>query len=125
MSKLNEIVPPLELCKQIPDGEFADSVLGHHRYRIKNGKEHYEVIQRGNTHSLTDVQHPAPTLQEILEDLTKLCVTPEICYANKNYWQAHCETLDDDGIFNYHLRSSTTPATAALRLWLKLKGIEA
>lgn len=27
MSKLESIVPPLELCKQIPAGEFEDSVL--------------------------------------------------------------------------------------------------
>ena len=27
MSKLESIVPPLELCKQIPAGEFEDSAL--------------------------------------------------------------------------------------------------
>lgn len=27
MSKLIEIVPPLELCKQIPAGEFENSAL--------------------------------------------------------------------------------------------------
>ena len=27
--KLEDLVPPLELCKLIPAGEFADSAFGH------------------------------------------------------------------------------------------------
>lgn len=119
MSDLEKLVPPLELCRKIPAGEFENSALGHHRYCIKDGKEYYEVVQRGNTHSLTDVQYPAPTLQEIMaklgQDYIKVGVNFRchwICYVADHYGDEIAET--DDG----------NPTTAALRLWMKLKGIE-
>lgn len=113
MSSLTNLVPPLELCKLIPAGEFENSVLGYHRYCIKDGKEYYEVVQRGNTHSLTDVQYPAPTLEEIIRRIRfdLLCGIEhhgDFYVANR-----HIGVFEDE-----------RAATAALKLWLKLKGIE-
>jgi hypothetical protein len=111
MSNLTDLVPPLELCKKIPAGEFADSALGYHRYCIKDGKEYYEVVQRGNTHSLTDVQYPAPTLKEIMAKLPA-CQ----CYRLGELWTI---ALANDSIKS-GIRSGK-PETAALRQYLELK----
>lgn len=52
--KIEDLVPPLEICKQIPEGKFADSALvwlGERVY-IRSGED--------------AVTFPAPTLEEIL-----------------------------------------------------------
>lgn len=110
---LTDLVPPIELCKLIPVGGFDDSALGHHRYCIKDGKEYYEVVQRGNTHSFTDVQYPAPTLEEIIRKirLDLLCGLEhhgDFYVANR-----HIGWLEDE-----------RAATAAIKFYFKLKGIE-
>jgi hypothetical protein len=59
---------------------------------------------------------PAPTLQEIMAELPACD-----CYrfTDKNKWTVLLVNSPvDDGV------KSDSPATAAMRLWLKLKGIE-
>lgn len=129
MSNLIDIVPPLELCKKIPDGEFADSALLFACQPDDDDGEEINVFPRAMIEHLENrcggtpyTLYPAPILQEVLGDLTKLCVTPEIFYAHENCWKAIGATLDADGMFKYHQEGSRSPATAALNLWLKLKG---
>jgi hypothetical protein len=120
MSNLKDLVPPLELCKKIPTGEFAESAL---LWRVPNCSfpledEFYEIHKRDKCESwMKDKQIPSPTLQEIMAELTACD-----CYrfTDKNEWTVLLVNAPvDDGV------KSNNPATAALKLWLKLKGIEA
>ena len=112
MSNLEELVPPLDLCKQIPEGCFADSAMV---YAVTKHSLNYCFGDRRCL--INDYREliPAPTLQEIIYELDN----------NADIWQ------DDDGIwsvFNYpygHESGMTkdspiNPATAALKLWLEL-----
>lgn len=63
MSNLERIVPPLELCKKIPAGEFEDSALVWCRVRGEDAvclREQWVGV--GGTRPI-----PAPTLEEVLE----------------------------------------------------------
>lgn len=132
---LEKLVADRELCEQIPAGEFLDTAFCWHYTEVAgficgNGCKQFSgkqwQLERSTSGKITRYRqrgeqiYPAPTLQEILEDLTKLCVTPEIFHAHKNYWTAQGETLDDDGMYKYHHGYSSNPSTAALKLWLEL-----
>lgn len=68
MSKLKSLVPPPELCTQIPDGEFRDSALVWCRVRGENDvcpREQWVGV--GGTRPI-----PAPTLEEVLEETGKV-----------------------------------------------------
>lgn len=118
MTKLETLVPPLEYCKLIPQGEFADSalmwidpqnmscVLDHISYlRIT---EPY-ILPRTKINAVNGI--PAPTLQEIMEKLEQFSVS---CFG-KGY-----QTEAANG---WNAVSDDTATTAALKLYLQLKGI--
>ena len=101
MSNLESIVPPLELCKKIPEGEFEDSALVWCRVRGEDvvcAREHWVGV-----FGMSPV--PAPTLEEILEAIREI-----------QAWDTLTITRATD--------DKTKLATAALRLWFKVKGIE-
>ena len=101
MSNLKSIVPPPELCTQIPDGEFRDSALVWCRVRGED-----VVCQREHWVGVFGTSPiPAPTLEEVLEETGKV----------ENWDTATITRATDD---------KTKLATAALRLWFKVKGIE-
>ena len=62
---LQDLVPPLELCKLIPKGEFRDSFFC---YVWCSFREEYLICKSDWEHT-QDFCCPAPTLQEILEEL--------------------------------------------------------
>ena len=65
MSRLENLVPPLEMCKQIPAGEFEDTALVWCRVRGKDvvcAREHWVGV-----FGMSPV--PAPTLEEVLEEI--------------------------------------------------------
>lgn len=139
MSKLESLVPPLELCKLIPEGEFEDSFA---KWVVKwsnaeiNGERVNSitgVIPNGTIIKLpqhpTDEQmdlvarrfpgaivckeyYPAPTLQEIVEEL------PAETRCGKDYH-------GDWFVANWQDPKRKGVAAVALKLWLKLKGVEA
>ena len=144
MNNLGSLVPPLELCKKIPAGKFADSALVWGRqwfvydgFPAKNSQ--YEPFLRDNT-ILCEVESisyyrkenpnatllyecaPAPTAAEILECLTANWLdVPEIQYDGV-LWKA---------FYTYHNSGNpmtpqpgTTATTAALRLWLDVEGVK-
>ena len=120
MSDLTDLVPPLELCKLIPAGEFADSALV---WRVPNSSfpledEFYEIHRRDKCESwMKDKQIPAPTLQEIMAEIAFAQVS---IIANKSF------VIHPRFGKNRYVRcSGNNGATAALKLWLKMKGIEA
>ena len=77
MNNLESIVPPLELCRMIPAGEFEDSVLMW-RERIGNISRDERVKIREpedisyKVESATVNYFPAPTLEEVLDAIGKV-----------------------------------------------------
>lgn len=120
MSKLEEIVPPLELCRKIPAGEFKDSVLVW-RKRIGNISRDDRVKVRepediSYKNEFAEVNYfPAPTLAEIMAELPEGTL---VMMDAPGVWTAIAES----GTTNVKIEKDSTPATAALRLWLKIKG---
>lgn len=121
MSKLEDIVPPLDLCKQIPAGAFEDSALVWSiRYGIP-GDRIVNLIQRKDYHNGGFIV-PAPTLAEILLALSE----SGNAYTSKN--EVGCVVLHeipgDEEWYGYSMRTETDKnnyATAALKLWLELE----
>ena len=114
MSNLKDLVPPLELCKLISAGEFAESAALW-VFFPKSDKKFYLYIREDLDWSKAET-YPAPTLQEIMAELPACD-----CYrfSDKNEWTVLLVNGPvDDGV------KSDSPATAALKVWLKLKGIE-
>ena len=136
--KLEEIVPPIELCSKIPPGHFENSafcwhytdvagfvcrtsgceqvqgkawqIVDNHRRKIEIRRKHGEEI------------YPAPTLQEILEELHKLQEDVFLKWSETAYneWFVNAYTHNKK---DYQAHDSN-PANAALKVWLKHKGIE-
>lgn len=105
MSNLESIVPPPELCTQIPDGEFRDSALVWCRVRGENDVcPREQWVGFGGTSPI-----PAPTLEEILEEIGK-----------------EVEKVEDwDTVtITRPVGTTTRVVDTALRRWFKVKGIE-
>ena len=132
MSELKDIVPPLELCEQIPAGEFEDSVFAW-RYPTYDERNHrllskWHVIEV-NWDAVKEYKKkyderffPAPTLEEIIIDIGKTHKHPVLTYCH-NHWETTCYT----GYTNaklFCINFEATASEAALRLWFKVKGIE-
>lgn len=128
MSNLTELVPPLELCKLIPAGEFAESV---HWYRWSYIDQKYFVVE-----GKPDVRfyqdpcpcgmkyfYPAPTLQEIIEELHKHQEDVFLKWSENAYheWLVNAYTHGRNEDYQAHDKNI---ATAALKVWLQMKGIE-
>ena len=144
MSNLTDLVPPLEMCKLIPQEEFAGAyamwvnawakkdleingekvvmfrtVIPKQRVIVlpepPTDKQREFLKTRFSDAILCKEFYPAPTLQEIMAELPASNI-----YRIKQTWTANfINDSVDNGI------KSKNPATAALKLWLKLKGIEA
>lgn len=112
MSILESIVPPLDLCKMIPAGEFEDSVLMW-RERIGNISRDERVKIREpedisyKVESATVNYFPAPTLEEILIELSELGAV-------------FCKCWIRIGIESYEYPINSKEA---LLLWFEVKGI--
>lgn len=139
MSKLESIVPPLELCKQIPAGEFEDSALvwdihGHGKFDKWHVEKRVNRSVRFGDYGIMSPPHadiPAPTLAEILAKIPaaingvgvlELALDDRaenndgryvICYNRYGVDGALEETTQ--------LESDNNSATAALRLWLRVR----
>lgn len=118
MSKLEELVPPLELCKKIPEGHFEDSGLmwelevAANRYH----GEWWEVVFRCNRED--EEYYPAPTLAEIMAELDNGRAKSPFCELLPNgKWRCSC--FDWDRATN--VITDENPAAAALKLWLELQ----
>ena len=125
--EIKELVPSLELCKLIPQGEFEDSAF----IWVNAMDNTPKVICRPWDKKSTAA--PAPTTDEILDkckDITGV-LNPTLWYQHE--WIADCgfdrtgklseEFFEDADFKNIDIiegRSNKNPATAALKLWLKL-----
>ena len=95
MSKLAYLVPPLNLCKLIPEGEFEDSLC----IWVNGLNSKPKVILR--PWDKKTIAAPAPTLEEILYNM------PPICRFRPLEW-----------------RNEKNIAEKILKVWLKLRGID-
>lgn len=116
MSNLTDLVPPLELCKLIPAGEFEDTAFQWQEATIK-GKVCVDIIQ----HYPLEWKHPewanlypAPTLQEIQASMPHCS-----CRHDHLGWTVVSFYVGGNGP-----EFERNPTTAALKLWLELKGSE-
>ena len=121
MSKLESIVPPLELCKQIPAGELEDSALvwvyddvvgflcrtsGCEQIHKKEWQlEHNHPRKIAIRRKCGQEIYPAPTLAEIIESIGEV-----------ESWDTMTTTRITGGKQNL--------TTNALKRWFKVKGIE-
>ena len=129
MSELKDIVPPLELCKQIPAAEFEDSVLVW-RERIGNISRDDRVKIREPADISYKVESaevnyfPAPTLAEIFKVLPETIDTPEDEFCVLSLMPSRDDDEEDMFWIGYNNTNEedANPAAAALRLWLKVKG---
>ena len=115
--KLEDLVPPLELCKLIPKGEFEDSAFQWQEATIK-GNVSVDIIQHYPLewgHPEWAKLYPAPTLEEIIKKL------PIGTACGKGH---HGEIWLGYSYNRKYACQEQEGATAALKLWLKLKGIE-
>ena len=116
MSNLEDLVPPLELCKKIPAGEFEDSVYWYRwsyidqKYLLDNCKPNVGLYREPCPCGMKYF-YPAPTLKEIMAKLPA-CQ----CYRLGELWTV---ALANDSIKS-GIRSGK-PETAALRQYLELK----
>ena len=121
---LESLVPPLDLCKKIPEGAFADSALvwfGHRHTdktmavvpRNELGVGCQFFLQKG-----VRVAYPAPTLEEIMAALARLELCPGIDLV-VNIKGEVCGSVNaacrDVGFCGGSL------AAAALRVWFDVK----
>ena len=124
MKTLESLVPTLDLCKQIPAGKFGESSLIWFIWEC-NGKLDGYVVPREMKDQfvyalsmLLAVLHkelPAPTLEEILEELE--CYEP----VTVSQWRTRqsvvtCQVQGEE----MEEKSTYSAATAALKLWLEL-----
>lgn len=108
---LEDLVPPLELCRKIPFPKFEDSVFVRH---IKNGW----ILERTNI-DLEDEEAgyyvPAPTLQEILDALSEIGEPVTLTQWKTGQIAVSCQIGDDS-----FEEVSQNGAEAALKLWLEV-----
>ena len=101
MSNLESIVPPLELCKQIPAGEFEDSALVWYRFWGEDNVRPRDQWSGFNG----ERPAPAPTLEEVLEAIGKV-----------EKW--------DTATITRPIGVNARIVDTALKRWFKVKGIE-
>ena len=134
---MSKIVASLELCKQIPAGEFTDTALvwvyddvvgflcrtsGCEQIHKKEWQlEHNHPRKIAIRRKCGQEIYPAPTLAEILKSLPKYD-------KHENKLRICPFGLNDDLGIGYTYQNvycdEKKPENAALRLWLRMKGIE-
>lgn len=125
MSKgLEKIVASLELCKLIPAGEFEDTALVwdiHGKFDKWHVEKRVNRSVRIGDYGIMSPPHAdisAPTLAEIRRELRNLSVN-----VIDGAITVSCR-IDPDETLSETARDDNDVTAAALRLWLKLKGIE-
>ncbi len=120
---LKELVPPLELCKKIPAGEFADCALV---WRVPNCSfpqedEFFEIHERDKCESwMKDKQIPAPTLKEILRATQPGDVGVFCSHQGDGDWSVGDSEHD---LYVKNGFNSKSPEELSLKWWFEQKGI--
>ena len=147
MSNLKYLVPPVDLCQQIPEGAFTNSVFVWSYSCDKRKTEPFlderdciEFCRREMVNA--PLVYPAPTLQEILEGLPTMIEEPVDLIGinttaprwlmmidgrnvNPSRWEIGYAYQYKGIIPSHHYRNySRSAVEAAMLLWLKVHGIE-
>ena len=137
MSNLKNLVPPLELCKRIPAGEFEDTALvwvyddvvgflcrtsGCEQIHKKEWQLEYNhprkiAIRRTSGHEI----YPAPTLEETITSLLTYgwLVKIDSRFGLDTFVELYSKTSN-----KRYTEYAPSACEAALRMWFKVKGIE-
>ena len=129
VNTLKSLVPPLDLCKQIPEGAFTNSVFVWSYSCDKRKTEPFlderdciEFCRRDMVNA--PPVYPAPTLQEILLAIDESGGYCPSCRYQANTWQLDYEDdpISDESMLPVLVDESDryNPANAALKLWLEL-----
>lgn len=117
---LEDLVPPLELCEQAAEVIGDKTALVWEVYRCQYGVDPY-VMSRETSEttrgSAVESVYPAPTLAELLEML------PDGTMAMMDapgVWVV----IRGGGTQDIKLEKCDSPATAALRLLMRVKGVD-
>jgi hypothetical protein len=113
---LENLVPPLELCKRIPAGHFEDSALVWEKNIGLDGTVYEPRINTRKASLVQNILYHAPTLAEIIVALDKAGYWCPTCFYRRGIWHIDCE---DRTIMD--AEDKENPATAALKLWLELE----
>lgn len=118
MNTLENIVPSLKLCKKIPVGEFEDTALvwkertgnisRDDRVKIREPEDISYKVESAEVNYF-----PAPTAGEIMAKLD----TPSLWHRGTGRWYCMCKE-------HVMVEAGENTSDAALRLWLRVKGIE-
>lgn len=124
MSKLENIVPSLELCKKIPAGEFEDSVLVWvYRPALKGISDTlFMVDMRVKAEYLKREIYPAPTLEETMTSLLNYAgwlLKIDSRFGLETFVELYSRTSN-----KHYTEYDPSACAAALRLWFKVKGVE-
>ena len=121
MSELKNLVPPLELCKLIPQGAFEDS-SAIWVFFPESDKKFYLYLREDYDWSKSE-NYPAPTFDEILDELHKCQEDVFVKWSETAYhgWLVNAYTHGRNEDYQAHDESKVI---AALKVWLKMKGIE-
>jgi len=106
---LESLVPPLDLCRKIPKGDFEYSALTWNEGYVKGN---FVIEQRGLGRYYIC---PAPTLQEILNTLSEIGEPVTLTQWKTGQIAVSCQIGDDS-----FEEVSQNGASAALKLYLKL-----
>lgn len=126
MNVIKDLVPDLDLCKQIPPGVFENSALvwsySCDKRKTEPFVEERDCIDfcRRDMINAPPV-YPAPTLAEIMracDDLDEGDL-PTCCFTGVK-WMMESRSNPFLASIKRHRTSAKNPATAALKLWLEL-----
>lgn len=141
MARLNDIVPPRELCELIPEDEFSDAAFAWHYTDVTgfvcrtsgceqvSGKEWQLVPSNARriirARERGELIFPAPTLEEIMSALA-VCGgqidTGWFCMViNPEHW---CIGSCERDLYVANGTESNSPEVSALQVWLRINGIE-
>lgn len=122
MDNLEKLVPPLELCKLIPEGEFEDSafvwvVNGDYqpKFQIVDKRKYPFIPEAGAT------LYPAPTLKEILSAIPPGEVGVFCCYLGDGDWSIGDNEHD---LYVKNGYEGKSPEASALKWWLNNRGVK-
>lgn len=110
---IEQLVPPLELCRAIPKGEFKDTYFSYSWCSFRN---EYIICKTEWKHP--KLSFPAPTLQEILEDLPRDFEFSR-CYEDNVPTEKYITIIGTEiG------EVGNNGAESAMKTWLNIKGIK-
>ena len=116
---LERLVPPLDLCKKIPEGAFADSALVYGNPMGWSPCLYPQLVTRDECSSPSLVIAPAPTYEEIMNAIRKLKCERLICSMQPAGWSVACWLNGE-----CHIEIDRRTVLAALKVWFELKGIK-